>query len=355
MPEPIVDASVHQWSIDLEEMQDMVPEKWQERLQIKSNVQDPVTGTVMPTLPWTHAYWNEDAPNYDRDDPDNYSNSSVYRSPTKMDATLADRGVETAILMGHEIRFLPSLPSPEYSAVLARAYNELLTDRWLVESDRMKGGIVLPMRNPEAAVTEIETYADHPDIVTAIIFTGGPLPLGHEYHQPVFEAAADAGLPVTIHLSGNPTFRQMAGGLPRSYGTYDTNLVQSHIASFVNLVLQGVYDSNPDLQTVWVGAGAGWILHPMWRMSRYYRNLEPMVPDIEREPKEYIDRCHVVTYPLGDPDLDGGLFDLLGTEHILYGSGFPDWNGDTVDRLPEMPDREYEAITRTNAEALFGL
>lgn len=354
----VVDACVHQWTADPAAMKDLVPERWRKRLHIKSRIQDPVSGTLMPTLPWYHAYWNEDAPDYDRPGGDDYTRSAEYRSPERLAGALADRGVDAALLCGHVVNFLPALPNPDYAAALASAYNTLVARDWVGGNDVLKGAILVPTANPDVAVAEIEAHADDPAMVAVLAFGGGPLPLGHAHLHPIYEATAAAGLPLVVHRSGNPTYRQTSMGLPQHYVTHDANLVQNHMTNVLSLVFQGVFDAHPDLQVVWAGEGVSWILHTLWRATRYYRNLEGEAPTLERDPVEYLrSNLAFVTYPLerlDDAYLEQ-LFEMVGTDRVLYGSGYPHWNADTLAALPSLDDETYARVTRGNAERLFGL
>jgi len=355
----IVDTCVRQYTIDYAKMAERVPEPWSTKLNIKSKVEDPAAGTLMATLPWYHAYWNEDSPEYDRPDSDDYTRSEEYRSPEKIDEHLAERGVDTALLTGHQIKFLPAVMNPEFTAVIASAYNELLTDLWLNSSDRLKGGIVVPMNNPDAAVEEIEKYADHPNMVTAIFFGGTELPFGHRDYRPIFDAVAAANLPVTILTSENPVHRQVAMGLPKHYATFNTNVTQNHYVNLVSMLFQGLFDEYPDIDFVWAGEGMGWILQPMWRSTRYYRNLEPQVPKtLEKEPHEYIENNYVTTYPMPhlDSETTARLINMVGAENIMYASGYPHWNHDEPDALPdELSDDDQEKILTGNVKQVYGL
>lgn len=354
----IIDATIHQWTVDLSEMHKLVPEQWAKRLYVKSKIQDPVSGTLMPTLPWYHAYWNEDSPDYERDDPDEHTNSERYRSPDRLEAHLESQGVESAILTGHEMRFLPALLNAEYQTALASAYNQLLTERWLADSDVLKGGILVSLSDPEGAVAEIEKYADDPNMVTVLAYGGHHLPLGHQFHHPVFEAALDADLPITIHTSGNPVHRQTAMGLPYHFATHDINLGQNHMTNAISLVFQRVFDTYPDLQFVWSGQGAEWVLQTKWRSTRYYRNMEDQAPDIDREPWEYMqENFSFTTFPLGhhDPQHQIDLWRMVGLDNVVYASGYPDWNADGPEDLPDL-DEEIEAkLFRENAKRIYGL
>jgi len=359
MVSSVIDACVHQWTLDYEELGKMMSDPWGKKMGIKAQMRHiPSVGSAMTLLPWHHAFWNEDAPETDTPAGE-YTNSEQYKSPEKMDRRLAETGVETAILAGHEIRFLPSIASPDFATEIAAGYNELLTSRWLESYDRFKGSIVVAMNDPDAAAAEIAEYADHPDVVSVLLFGGWDRPFGHQSYRPVYEAAVDADLPLTIHTSGNPTTRQTAMGIPEHYVTHDTNLSQNHAVNLVSMVMQGVFEDHPDLDVVWAGEGIDWALHPMWRATRYYRNFEPQVPrTLEREPHEQIrDSCYFVSYPVGGLPAEKltNMIELVGIENLLYGSGYPDWHSDTLKALPELGNAERSRVFQANAKEVYGL
>lgn len=344
-----IDACLHQWTVDLEDMIDLVDPKWQDRLKTKSITRDPIGGTIVPTLPWYHASFNEDTDDVD---------PAQFRTPETFETYLEERDIDAGLLTGHAVKFLPGKPDPAYAASFASAYNELLSSKWVGLSDRLKGGILVTQKNPDAAVAEIRKYADDPDMVTVLLYGGSDLPLGHEYHYPIYEAAAEAEMPITIHSSGNPVHRQTAGGLPEHFVTYDSNLAQNHMANMLSMVYQGVFDEFPDLDVVWAGEGIGWLPQTKWRGTRYYRNLEKFSPPLEREPGDYItDNCYVTTYSLSSlpDDVLSKYIDMVGVENILYASGFPHWNADDVDVLPSLSEDDTDQIMRANAKRVYGL
>lgn len=355
----IIDTSVHQWTLDYGEMAEMMPKKWEKKMWTKDKVVDPVSGHLVPTLPWLHAYWNEDSPEYDRPESGEYMDVEEYRSPGRIEEQLEKRNVDTALLMGHEVMFLPAIYEGDYAASVARAYNKLLKEHWLSDSDMLKGHVLLSLKDPEAAIEEIQRYADDPDMVSALIYGGGELPLGHPYHHGVYEAACEVDMPITIHTSGNPLHRQTGMGRPQKFVTHDVNLANNHMANLASMVYQGVFDKYQNLDVIMAGQGIGWLPHIKWRMTRYYRNMEPEVPyQLSREPHDYIeDNVFVSTYPLTQLPSDHleKLFDMVGVENIMFSSGYPLWNSDTDEILPAMDDEKRKRVLWKNAEEVYGL
>ncbi|PSP78942.1 hypothetical protein BRC81_05560 [Halobacteriales archaeon QS_1_68_20] len=345
------DVCVYQWTLDPSEMLSYVDDRWELRLRLKEYSDDPLAGAIMPSEAWYHAFWNEDAPG---DADGDYTESDVYRTPEALRARLDDRGVDGALLLGHEITYVNGLLHPEYAAEVAAGYNRLLVDEWLPEASEFYGAIVLPMDDPRRAVEEIDRLADDDRMVAALVYGGTDLPLGHRYYEPVYEELSSADLPLIVHTSGQPTNRQTSLGRPEHYVTYETNLVQNHMTNFVSMVFQGVFDRHPDLDVVWAGQGAEWILHPAWRATRYYRNAGTRLgaPDLQREPHEYLEsNCYTTTYPMGEQDRDAyrTLVEMVGEDNVLYGSGYPLWNADS----PAAADGLDERILSGNAADLL--
>ena len=355
----VIDTGIHQWTFgpNLLRVRDRLsPEQFYRQAMIDRNEErpGPLSGTLMPTLPGYHAYWNEDAPG--ETDP---APGDKYSSPDWMDERLEKRDVDVAILGGHEIQFLPGLLEPGYKAQLCSVYNDLLLEEWVAQSPRFKAAVVVSPDDPEGAVQEIRRHADHDDVVTVTVFSGDRLPLGHPQLFPIYEAIEKAGVPLTIYTSGNPVHRQTALGQPDHFVTRDVNLVQNHMVNLANMLLNGVFAEFPDLEVVWAGEGAEWAVHTMWRTTRYYREFKPMVPyELPKSPEKYVkDRCYFTTYPLGriEPEVRSDIYNMIGPENVLYASGYPRWDHDSAADIEELPEGTRERILSENARDLYGL
>jgi predicted TIM-barrel fold metal-dependent hydrolase len=91
------------------------------------------------------------------------------------------------------------MPSPYRAAALARAHNDWIRERWLAEEPRLRGSIVCPTQDPVAAAAEIRRCAENQRFAQVILVGGSERPYGEPRHLPIFEAAAECGLPVAIH------------------------------------------------------------------------------------------------------------------------------------------------------------
>jgi predicted TIM-barrel fold metal-dependent hydrolase len=181
----------------------------------------------------------------------------------------------------------------------------------------------------------------------------GPL-AGHPVYHPIYEAAAEVGLPIVFHrgldaLPDMPT--SIAGGAPGSFAEYMTMSPAAVINQLMSLITHGALPKYPDLRVYLVGAGVSWIPGVLRRMELMMRSLRREIPWVREEPTEYFERqVRVSTYgiELGAPAALERLFaSHPGLADVLcYGSGYPSWDtaapADVSDVLPaEWHDRVF--------------
>jgi predicted TIM-barrel fold metal-dependent hydrolase len=164
------------------------------------------------------------------------------------------------VLIGGEVLGLGALPDPDAAALVARAYNDWLAATWLSADPRYRGTITVGARDPEQAAGEIRRCAADERFV-AVLLPMTDVLLGDRRFYPVYAAAAEAGLPVTLHPnSGEGIFRTSpgwAGGSPTYYVEWHTGLSQVFAANLVSLVCQGVFERFPRLKVVVTEGGVG--------------------------------------------------------------------------------------------------
>src|SRR5207248_161100 len=107
--------------------------------------------------------------------------------------------VDRALLLYDRARYAPSHPNPFYAEQIVRAINDWNADRWLSRDDRLYGTALIPEQVPEAAVVELRRMAQNPKIAAVTLSPSIGRLLGHPLYNPIYEAAAELGLPVVIH------------------------------------------------------------------------------------------------------------------------------------------------------------
>jgi predicted TIM-barrel fold metal-dependent hydrolase len=271
---------------------------------------------------------------------------------------LDEYGVDFAILncadlfIAHEI--------PEYAYALARTMNDYLADEWLDFDERFVGAVIVPIDCPEVAAAEIERWADDDRWVQVLIPTSTEEPLGSPKYRRVFAAAAEAEMPVAIHLGGYDPHRGTGW-----YSYY----IEEHVAysvamesQLLSMVCDGLFDELPDLRIVLSECGVAWAVSLGWSLNRGWELLRETAPRIQRRPSEILhDQVWFTTQPIEEPK-DPADF-LRAVEHgrlgdrLLFSTDYPHWDFDSpLQALPRAMDADLRRrIMAGNACELWRL
>src|SRR5207237_212863 len=69
-------------------------------------------------------------------------------------------GIEWALLTGAVIGGASRHPDREYANALCRAFNDVTAEQWLAFDSRFRYAMTVNLRDPDAAVHEIERFSD---------------------------------------------------------------------------------------------------------------------------------------------------------------------------------------------------
>ncbi len=259
-----------------------------------------------------------------------------------------------------------SLMASSYRAeAFARAHNDWVRERFLDAEPRLRGSIVCPAQHPEAAAAEIRRVAEDERFVQVLLVGGSERPYGEPRYLPIFDAAAECGLPVAVHSGGEAVGLAAppgGAGMPSFYIEWHTiGAAGSIMAHLVSLICHGVFERYPTLKVLLMEGGIAWLPGILWRLDTNWRGLRSEVPWLERKPSETA-REHVrfTTQPLEHTDgRDDLLFEMLEATgapgNLCFATDFPHWDSDdplfTVKRLPA---NWREPIMRRNAATLYG-
>jgi predicted TIM-barrel fold metal-dependent hydrolase len=189
---------------------------------------------------------------------------------------------------------------------------------------------------------------------------------GHPVYHPIYEAAAEVGLPVAIHAGADATVSGLshptAGGPPATFSEYYVLASQSLCTHAASLITQGVLDKYPSLKVLLVGGGILWLPHVLWRLDGNYKAKRKEVPWLHRLPSE-IFRQHfrVATYPLEKEPNTQALQRLLASypeysEVLCYASGYPTVDADSPQYLSERLPRSFlPTVFDLNARDVVGV
>lgn len=186
----------------------------------------------------------------------------------------------------------------------------------------------------------------------------GVLATSQEFY-PIFEKAAEYGLPVKIHPSFKPLTADAMGvaGLPlQLYGfTLDTTLV------LTSMLFKGIFEKFPGLKVIHSHLG-GMAPYMMGRVDTAFKRYSKEVSiESERLPSEvYKEQVYVDTLSMHVPAIKCA-HEYMGTDHLLFGTDYPHRASGTVeDNLAILDnvgfsDEEKEKVFSKNAMALFNL
>ncbi|GAA3046885.1 amidohydrolase family protein [Pseudonocardia yunnanensis] len=248
---------------------------------------------------------------------------------------------------------------PEYAAALCHALNDWQADEWLSPEPRLRSSIAISHEAPDLAAEEIRLRAGDPRFVQVLVSTGGEHGFGRRHYWPIYEAAAEAGLPIAAHTGGLEQHR--GAGWPSFYleeHVWNGNTMASLIMS---MLCEGVFDRFPSLQVACIEGGIAWAGPLMWSLDDAWTQLRADVPHLRKPPSEYIrEHFWFTTQPIEEPDdpthLEIALAHIGMDDRIMFASDYPHWDFDSPRHAPRLfPAALRRSIMGSNACRLYGL
>ncbi len=271
--------------------------------------------------------------------------------------------IDAAILTGNAILGLGTHPHAEFAKAVARSYNEALMETWLTWDRRLYGAMLVAPQDPVAAAEEIRKLGSHPRIVEVLMCSATRVPLGQSCYWPIYEAAEEMGLPVSVHpgTEGRGISNGFIAGPPSTYLEWHTNLSQNYMGQVVSLVCEGVFAKFPKLKFVAKEGGLAWIPGVLWRLDKNWKALRSSVPWLTRLPSEYIfDHVRFTSQPIEEPDRAEHLLQLFemirADKTVMFSSDYPHWDNDSPRHaLPRLPESLMARIMHQTAEETYPL
>jgi predicted TIM-barrel fold metal-dependent hydrolase len=255
------------------------------------------------------------------------------RGPEHWMRFLDAMGLEAAVLYPSLALTIGRYTDVDMAVVVARAYNDWLSDTYLRQDQRFKAMGLLALQDPAEAVVELRR------IVTDLGFAGGILPttglnthLGDRAFWPVYAEADRLGCCLTTHGApayglGLDNFNVYAGvrALSHPYGACN---------AFTSLLLNGVIDRCPNARFGFMEAGLGWFLMAMERLPGSYAEKPPSDPRnhfLRLSPGEsladrvlaYINAGRLTVGIKGDEPTLGWAVKRFGSGAFVYATDYP--------------------------------
>jgi predicted TIM-barrel fold metal-dependent hydrolase len=288
----------------------------------------------------------------------------IVTSAQEMRQGLNELGVDQAVLFPDHLLSLAMVRDPAFATTLARAYNRWLDERWLTEERSLKGALVSAPQNPVAGAQDIRRYAADGRFVCVYLPASGLRTLyGNELYDPVYEAAANAGLPVVIHSveAVYPAFPFQLEQFRSSLAVHALAHPLSMIANLVSMLEAGVHVRHPELKIGFMEAGTAWVPFIANRLDKEYIERRREVPLLQERPSATMRRFYYGTQPIEEPDRSADLvsmFELFdGENRAMFASDWPHHDFDHPQHLLRVPfsPEARRKIMGLNAAAFFGL
>ena len=234
-----------------------------------------------------------------------------------------------------------NMDDPEIIRGAAMAHNRGIAD-FCADDDRLLGVGAAPLDDPELA---LELLAQIVELDLAAVWiphrpAAGRSP-GHDDLDRFWAAAADAGIPVVLHVGGNPlqldpAWMNTGRPVPTDWlgggeNVRGKDMIALHHAaeSFVGtMVLDGVLERHRNLQVGVIELGAAWVPSLLQRLdsiAEIWKRSEPELAAMTRKPSEQIQAQMAFTpYPFEDV---GAMIAQSDPSLYLFSSDYPHIEG----------------------------
>lgn len=216
------------------------------------------------------------------------------------------------------------------AVAIANGFNNFTVEKF-IDDGRVKGAVTVAPQKPNLAAEEIDRLASEEGIeAVSMAMTGLKFGPGHEFYDPIYEAAQDNNLVVTYH----PVNSGMTTELPTLYSKCQTWAEQhvfghmfSNMIGLTSIMFRGVPERFPDLRFVIQEAGLAWAANLKMRLNDHYMEHAEEIPYLQRLPSEYMDdKFYFTTQPLGmskKPEHLAWMVEIVGPDSIMYSADLP--------------------------------
>lgn len=246
--------------------------------------------------------------------------------------------------------------TPEQSTKLIRAINDGFADLQSQHPDRITALGMLPLREPEEAVAEVDRIIDDLD------FHGIALPtsingtkLSQPELAPVFDRVDDAELTVFIHPHGNVLSDEL--GPDESFLNPLVIFPTETTFQVARLIYDGFFDDH-DFDVVLSHMG-GALLQLAGRLERGRDEIDDPASRPDRPIRKYLQEFYYDSISFHRPSLTAAL-DTVGIDQFVFGTDFPFDEEDTQAIVSDInatveSEADLERVMYSNATELFNL
>ena len=295
----------------------------------------------------------------------------AFRNPEDRIKLMDEQGLDRSLMF-------PTLASlieermreqPVLTHVVIHALNEWLHETWTFNyEDRIFTTPVITLPIVEQAIEELEWVVERG--ARAVLIRPapawglrGPRSPGLPEFDPFWEKVVETGVLVAMHSSDSGYSRHVNEwvGNETEYLPFKPDAfsmvglwrpVEDAVAS---LICHGALSRHPELKVAVIENGSSWVQPLITVLTDLYKK---MPQDFMEDPVMVMKR-NIFISPFWEEDL-GALAELVGDEHVLFGSDYPHPEGlaspaSYVDELAGLPDESIRRIMGGNLARLLGV
>ena len=277
-------------------------------------------------------------------------------------------GVGAEVLFPSPSRFFYALTDEPFQRAILRSYCAWLNEFCSYNPNRLFGLPLLSILDMEHTVADLQEYAK-------LGFRGVQIPTRIKdsgYYEPKYEplwaAAADAGMVINVHTSTTQGQARAHFEGPREHAPWKEHIgfarTQAPAQEFLgNLIFSGVFDRYPDLKVVCAEFDVGWIAHLVERVDYIFGRTSAYDADKnvnKLPPSEYLKKNVFFTF---QDDRSGMLTTpVYGEDNYLWASDYPHgvtswpYSQQTLESNCEGIDPKIKLkVGQQNAAKLYGI
>jgi predicted TIM-barrel fold metal-dependent hydrolase len=269
---------------------------------------------------------------------------------------------------------------PEAACAAASAFNRWIEEDWGFRyRDRIFAAAFISLQSLPMAIAELErVLAAGARIIQIRLGPVAGRSPAHPDFDPFWARVQEAGVPVALHITASGYERAISelwGENPRNdhaersgFQWYAFFATRPAMDTFAAIIFHNLFGRFPRLKILSVENGSRWVPTLLQEMDAAYRFVAGgsgtswIGGPITARPSELF-KQHVWVAPFLDQGHEAkvsNLVELLGADHVLFGSDWPHGEGRDTPRhfdeeLAGLADPDLKRILRTNTAELLGI
>ena len=290
-------------------------------------------------------------------------NASDHRMGSAEDwvAFLEKSGVEQTVMFPSEGLSVGFFQQADYAALVCRAYNDYVADRYRKVDKRLYPVGLIAMQDVKSAVAELRRAVLELGLNAVMLPSRGlPLHLGHDYYWPVYEEAANLGCALGVHGGssvglGADTFTDPTAARALRHPV-------PLALEMISMIHHGVLDRYRDLRVGFFEGGCAWTVLLMDRQDRD-ESVYTTRHGKKRTIEEYLSCGQVLVGCEGNDEVLSYVKQKAGIDAFAFATDYPH----EVDLVaakqmiqgalerPDLTLDEKKAVMGENAKRFFRL